>query len=177
MNERLLEIINYKTGGSRKEFAELMGWSQPYMTKLLKNDFGIKPVISILEKLPEINSRWFLLGTGNMLDDARLTDIRKATHEYISKILDLEKYMPVMSAGELKEYEQVASYLSVTKFCNHVKKYHDNPDREHRNWTTYQVATHYLDYLSMCIQMEYDMTDTIKLFPHELYAAHEKMVL
>ena len=78
---------------------------------------------------------------------------------------------------KLKEYEQVASYLSVTKFCNHVKKYHDNPDREHRNWTTYQVATHYLDYLSMCIQMEYDMTDTIKLFPHDLYAAHDKMVL
>lgn len=116
MNERLLEIINYKTGGSRKEFAELMGWSQPYMTKLLKNDFGIKPVISILEKLPEINSRWFLLGTGNMLDDARLTDIRKATHEYISKILDLEKYMPVMSAGELKEYEQAVTGAKKVRF-------------------------------------------------------------
>lgn len=106
MNTRLLEIIKYKTGGSRKEFAELMGWSQPYMTKLLKNDFGIKPVISILEKFPEFNARWFLLGEGNMLNDARLTNIRRATHEHILTILNLEKYIPVMSAEELKEYEQ-----------------------------------------------------------------------
>lgn len=75
------------------------------------------------------------------------------------------------------QYEEIAPYLSVTKFCNHVSRYHQHPDREHRNWTEYQVATHYADYLSMCIQMGYDMTDTIKLFPHDLYAAHDKMVV
>ncbi len=88
-----------------------------------------------------------------------------------------ERLFEVLGECMFDRYEAAAPYLSVTKFFNHVNKYHDNPDREHRNWTEYQVAIHYCDYLNMCVQMEYDMTDTIKLFPHDLYAAHDKMVL
>ena len=69
MNERLLEIIRYKTGGRQNAFAELMGWSPQYLTKLVKGDnFGLQPVLAILSAFPEINARWLLFGQGSMLE-------------------------------------------------------------------------------------------------------------
>lgn len=68
MNHRLNVIIEYRTNGSRTEFAELMGWSRPYLSKLLRGEgWGITPVRRILERLPEVDARWFLLGDGSML--------------------------------------------------------------------------------------------------------------
>ncbi len=102
MNGRLLEIINYKTGGRRGEFATLMGWTPQYLTKLLKGtDFGIRPILTIISTLPEINARWLLLGEGQMID------VRKEMIERMMTVLDMERYMTVMSPEELCEYEQV----------------------------------------------------------------------
>lgn len=58
MNNRLLEIIKYRTGGNQSKFAALMGWSPQYLSKLVKGvDFGLAPILTILQKLPEINAR------------------------------------------------------------------------------------------------------------------------
>lgn len=35
MNERLLEIIEYKAGGKQTAFAEMMGWSPQYIAKTI----------------------------------------------------------------------------------------------------------------------------------------------
>ena len=73
MNERLEEIIRYKTGGKKIPFAELMGWSPQYLSKMLRGEnFGVQPILTVLEKLPEINARWFLFGTGEMLEIGKL---------------------------------------------------------------------------------------------------------
>lgn len=78
MNSRLLEIIRYKTGGRQTPFAELLGWSPQYLTKLLKGDnFGLSPVLTILSAFPEINARWFLFGEGSMLEAGRLFDLQR----------------------------------------------------------------------------------------------------
>lgn len=108
MNSRLLEIIKYKTGGRQSEFAELMGWSPQYLTKLLKGtNFGISPVMTVLTTLPEINARWFMLGEGDMIEEPKYSDIRKSMLENMLKVIDIEKFMPVMSSEELREFEQV----------------------------------------------------------------------
>ena len=63
MNNRLLDIIKYKTGGRQKPFAEILGWTPQYLAKLLRGEnFGLQPVLTLLEKLPEINARWLLIG-------------------------------------------------------------------------------------------------------------------
>lgn len=68
MNSRLIALIEYRTDGSRSQFAELMGWSAPYLAKLLRGEgLGIAPVRTILETYPEIDARWLLLGEGDML--------------------------------------------------------------------------------------------------------------
>lgn len=107
MNNRLREILRYKTHGKQKEFAELLGWSPQYLTKLLRgNDFGLRPILAILTAFPEINARWLLLGEGQMLEVGMLFDLQRQTMSHILAILELEKYIPIMTGDELREYEE-----------------------------------------------------------------------
>lgn len=106
MNNRLLEIIRYKTGGKKTTFAEFMGWSPQYLTKLLKGaDFGLQPVLSLLSAFPEISARWLLFGEGQMLEVGRLFDLQRQTLSHVQSLLELEKYIPVMTGEEVREFE------------------------------------------------------------------------
>lgn len=108
MNSRLLDIIRYKTGGRQTEFAALMGWTPQYLAKLVRGEnFGITPVVTLVEALPEINARWLLTGQGEMIETPKYVDIRKTMLENMLAILDIEKFMPVMTPEELHSYEQV----------------------------------------------------------------------
>lgn len=101
MNERLLQFIQYKTGGKQADFAELMGWSPQYLHKMLKEGgIGIRPIVALLEKFPELNARWLLLGEGAMLNTGA-----DAVKSHLLKLLELEKYMPVMAPDELRLLE------------------------------------------------------------------------
>lgn len=108
MNKRLREIVQYKTRGKNKPFAELVGWTPQYLGKLLHgNDFGLKPVLAVLRALPEINARWLLLGEGQMLLDNHVGDLHSGIIAHIKAVLDLERFAPVMSPDELTEYQQI----------------------------------------------------------------------
>ena len=74
MNTRLRQIIDYKTGGNQKEFAELMAWSPQYLFRLLKGEggIGIRPVVAMLDKFSEIYAKWLLLGKGSMLNTSNV---------------------------------------------------------------------------------------------------------
>lgn len=101
MNTRLLEFIQYKTGGKQADFAELMGWSPQYLHKMLKEGgIGIRPIISLLEKFPELYARWLLLGEGAMI-----TSGANEVKQHLLRLLEIEKYMPVMTPDELRELQ------------------------------------------------------------------------
>lgn len=101
MNNRLAQIIQYKTQGNRAEFARLMGWKPQYLHKMLSDGgIGIRPIISLLELFPEIDARWLLLGEGVMISHS--TDKVK---QHLMQLLTIEKYMPVMTPDELREIE------------------------------------------------------------------------
>lgn len=99
MNTRLRKIIELKTGGNQAEFAALMGWKPQYLFRMLKGEsgIGIRPVVALLEKFPELNARWLLLGEGTMVSSG----VDKAK-EHLLRLLSLEKYMPVMSAEQIR---------------------------------------------------------------------------
>lgn len=111
MNNRLREIILYKTNGRHKQFAEMIGMSPQYLAKLLHGaNFGLQPVLTILKALPEVNARWFLLGVGEMLtDDHRNGDLRRLMIDHMRDVLDLERFVPVMSPEELQGYVKMVS--------------------------------------------------------------------
>lgn len=99
MDNRLREIIQYRTGGKQSEFAELMGWSSQYLFRLLKGgNIGIRPIATILQNIPEIDARWLILGEGTMI--ASGSDKIK---EHLIRLLALDKYICVMSPNELRE--------------------------------------------------------------------------
>lgn len=101
MNERLLQFIQYKTGGKQAEFADMMGWSPQYLHKMLKEGgIGIRPIVALLEKFPELNARWLLLGEGAMISTGA-----DAVKTHLLKLLELERYMPVMTPDELRQLE------------------------------------------------------------------------
>lgn len=108
MNDRLSEIIRYKTGGKQTAFAQFMGWSPQYLSKLVRGEnFGLAPVVALLQKMPEIDARWLLLGEGEMLNDEKLTEVRATAQSYITSILEMEKYLPVMTPEEVSQFEQL----------------------------------------------------------------------
>lgn len=110
MNDRLLSLVRYKTGGRQNKFADLIGWTPQYLAKLLRGEgFGLQPVLTLLEKLPEVNARWLLLGEGSMLVDDKVMGLRRDVYSRVQRILDFDKYIPVMSADEMRQFEALAS--------------------------------------------------------------------
>lgn len=108
MNTRLQAIIQYKTGGRQNVFAELMGWTPQYITKLTKGkDFGLQPVLKIVETLPELNARWFLTGEGEMLTEDSRSALRREAIEQAQRIMEVERLIPVMTIEEMKQFEQI----------------------------------------------------------------------
>ncbi len=106
MNNRLKDIIAYKTGGKKGEFAALLGWTPSYLTKLIKGEnFGLQPVVAILTALPEIDARWLILGEGAMLRDDIRGSVRRDIFAKVDDILEVERLMPVMTAEQLHRFE------------------------------------------------------------------------
>lgn len=77
-----------------------MGWTPQYLSRLVlgESGFGIRPVVALLEKFPDLDARWLLLGEGAMLSSG----VDKAK-QHLLRLLSLEKYMPVMSGEELRQ--------------------------------------------------------------------------
>lgn len=119
MNNRLMDIIKYKTGGRQKAFADLLGWTPPYLSKLLRGEnFGLQPVLTLLEKLPEINARWLLLGVGEMLNDDKVFGLRRETYSRVQSILMFDRFLSVMSPDEIHRFEEVLSGKSYPDFSD-----------------------------------------------------------
>lgn len=133
MNKRLREIVQYKTRGKNKPFAELVGWTPQYLGKLLHgSDFGLKPVLAVLRALPEINARWLLLGEGTMLLDNNVSDLHAGIVNHIKAVLDLERFAAVMSPEELTEFQQIIAAHKAFGADNRARWIEQSAEQEQR---------------------------------------------
>lgn len=83
MQHRLNTLIDYHTDGNRTEFAELVGWSRPYLSKLLRGEgWGIAPVLRLVERFPSVDARWLLTGEGKMWS----RPLRKVSNKVSNKV-------------------------------------------------------------------------------------------
>lgn len=99
MNTRLSQFIAYASSGNKAEFARIVGWSPQYLNSMLKEcRIGINPVMTLLEKFPELNARWLLLGEGAML-----TSGVDAVKQRLLRLLEIERYLQVMTAEEQQQ--------------------------------------------------------------------------
>lgn len=96
MNTRLSQFIDYATGGNKADFARSLGWTPQYLSGMLKDcRIGMNPLLTLLARYPELNARWLLLGEGAML--SACGDAIKAQ---LTRLLNIEQYLPVMTAEE-----------------------------------------------------------------------------
>lgn len=106
MNSRLLQFIKYACG-RQSVFAEVMGWDRQYLSKLTRGiGLGITPVVAVLQKFPELDARWLLLGEGEMLRPTaseRRPNLT-AARDRVARSLELARFLPVMSETELSEF-------------------------------------------------------------------------
>ncbi len=108
MNERLLLFIKY-VAGKQSAFAELMGWDRQYLSKLTRGiGLGITPIVAILEKFPDLDARWLLLGSGQMLrslSSESRPEVSSA-RRFLTQAISLARFFPVMTDAELLEYSE-----------------------------------------------------------------------
>lgn len=106
MNQRLLLFIKCACG-RQSVFAARMGWERQYLSKLTRGiGLGLTPVVAILQKFPELDARWLLLGEGEMLRAAQSENRQQlvAARDRVARSLELARFLPVMSETELSEF-------------------------------------------------------------------------
>lgn len=100
ISERLNQFIQYKTNGSQVTFAEIMGWQPQYLNKLLKGgSFGYNPIVALLQKFPELDARWLILGEGDMIMKEYAESVIK---KKLVRLMEIESLMPFMSAEQIQ---------------------------------------------------------------------------
>lgn len=106
MNQRLRLFIQYACGRP-SVFADRMGWERQYLSKLTRGiGLGLTPVVAILQKFPELDALWLLLGEGEMVRPAA-SECRPhlaAARDRVARSLELARFLPVMSETELSEF-------------------------------------------------------------------------
>ena len=115
--------------------------------------------------------------------------IREKGNTDILKVMQMEKHMDrhwtaaqISALAETKAIDKTGTaleHMSIQKFLNRVAGY---AGYEYGTGCSTAVsgiqntAGRYTDYLNMRSALGYDMTNTVGLFPRNLYAAHAKMV-
>lgn len=100
--ERLNIIIQYKTGGNKRKFGEMLGWSPQYTQKLTQGQaIGLNPVETIAATFADINIRWLITGEGSMFN---------VMSNRILTWFKLEKYIPVMTTAERNRIDLSQQY-------------------------------------------------------------------
>ena len=106
INERVAYIMTEKAGGSLTRFAEALGITTQYATRLIKaGSVGIEPITRILQTYPDINSRWLITNEGYPFDKDKDSEyiLRSEISRRINLLLDLERWIPAMSETDIQE--------------------------------------------------------------------------
>lgn len=104
INERILYIVHIKSEGSLTKFSEILESTPQYVNKITKEggSVGLDPITKILRAYPDIDARWLILGEGYpFIADSKITDLKKAISDKVSFLLNIEKYIPVMTPEQL----------------------------------------------------------------------------
>lgn len=103
INDRIKKVISDKSK-NKKEFAESLGWSQSYLSKVLTGNIGLSPIKEILQRYKDIDGRWLILGEGYIYGSVEANIISN-----LSFMLSLQQYIPYMSDTELNNYYNAVS--------------------------------------------------------------------
>lgn len=153
LTEVVRELIRYRCGivahMESNRIDAFLGIRKEHV-KLLTSRKGEIKLLRTMQMEKRMNQRW--------------------TDEQIEKLAQLEVQ---------RDIHTVTEYMSIQQFLNRVEKYagcgYGNLCGIAEQSLKHAAVT-YIDYLNMRNDLEYDLTNTVYLFPRDLAAAHEKMV-
>lgn len=106
MHRRIKDVVDVFYSGSQKSFSEAVGWSTSYTSAVLsgKTSIGLTPILTILSAIPDLNARWLLFGTGEIVESKAVQKaVSSSLLGIIDKVISLEKYICVMSDDEIQQ--------------------------------------------------------------------------
>lgn len=83
---------------------------------------------------------------------------------------DIQRILRYAPTATLARIKDIMKFVKFRKMMNYIEK-------QEKTNETRDAFTLYRDYLNMKSKLEYDMTDDIILFPHDLRDAHDKAVI
>ncbi len=116
MEERIKKFMDYK-GISASELADSIGVLRSNVTHVLKarNKPSFQFIEKMLQVFPELNAKWLLLGTGNMLEvgtkNRNLFDQLTEPVQVSPKITELPEEKPSQIIPEPKPAETIESSI------------------------------------------------------------------
>lgn len=114
INSRILQIIDYKSNGNRRKFAEVIGIAQQSVNRLFNTDTRTKkyPVatteilVAITEMFVDINTRWLLTGEGEMLKAAS-SQTDQSIGMLIKEVKDLSAENAILKKENLELQKEI----------------------------------------------------------------------
>lgn len=111
---------------SQQEMAEILGCSQPNLSKIEKGITGISSVIrnNVLDHFPELNPNWLLRGTGDMMVKMISMDIADSgekTLDSLSRENIIENFKTLTSLLQKGEIPTVAISSIIENMANALK--------------------------------------------------------
>lgn len=129
INERISYIVHIKTEGSLTKFSEVLETTPQYVNMITKNggSVGLDPITKILRAYPDIDARWLILGEGYpFIMNSEATNLKKAITDKVSFLLNIEKYIPVMSTEHLNALSEFTQSGKDPMFTDDDLKLWDN---------------------------------------------------
>lgn len=141
INSRISEIIDLKAAGSQKDFAEKIGKSRQYVTKLITEggSVGIEPVRAILDVYNDIDARWLITGRGEMIDKFAITALKMSLQEKVLQLLSVESFIPYMSSEEFESYQNAVKTIEPFPYeSKQLKRWQDLRAKAESNLTQHK---------------------------------------
>lgn len=105
---RIQYLIDIKTDGKKKRFAEMLEYSPQRLTNILNGTIGLTVVERILQTFPDVDARWLILGEGESPTLAA-PEIRHELYGRVNKLLELDRYLPFMTPQETEHYRKAVA--------------------------------------------------------------------
>ena len=117
MKTRIRQLINAKTDGNLKKFADKCGVSQQTMINAVKKDTCTAQTLSkIMAAFPETNAHWLLTGEGDINRPYGLAYAEVKFLKMVLQTLELATLLPKMSAEQVLRFQSATAQGKMPEF-------------------------------------------------------------
>ncbi|MDQ1859261.1 hypothetical protein [Chryseobacterium sp. WLY505] len=122
VNARFMQVLSYYNYSGYKSSQEVEGLSQAKISNVKRgrNKPGLDLISALLEKFPEVNARWLIVGEGDMLNTEY--DLAKSSESEMSDKLTLEQIRN-KGVSDIQERKLQVLTEKIDKFMKELEQF------------------------------------------------------